>query len=182
MWTGRAAAPAWAQSRASTGGFRTGSNLATGRPIGAGSTRPTRIATEAVCAAGPILDSSGHSGHPDARGRLWRAAKRERGSPDHAARLGKQWPELTNKQLPRKMRAMGKKRTKLTDQLRQAIQTSGKSRYQIGQETGIDPATLWRFMHGSRGLSMEGLDRIGDCLGLEIHVRKAAAPRKRKGR
>ena len=39
---------------------------------------------------------------------------------------------------------MTHKRIKLTDQLRQAIETSDKSRYQIGQETGIDPATLYR--------------------------------------
>ena len=69
------------------------------------------------------------------------------------------------------------KKQTLTDQLRKAIETGEKSRYQIAKETGIDEATLSRFVHGKGGLSMEGLDAIGKCLGLQItanslHVKK----------
>ena len=63
---------------------------------------------------------------------------------------------------------MGHKRIKLSDQLRKAIDASAKSRNRIGQETGIDPATLCRFMHKEGGLSTDGLDRIADCLGLNL--------------
>jgi transcriptional regulator with XRE-family HTH domain len=63
---------------------------------------------------------------------------------------------------------MKRKRTKLTDQLRQAIDHSDKSRYQIAKETEMDEATLSRFMHGKGGLSMDGLDRIAECLGLNL--------------
>jgi transcriptional regulator with XRE-family HTH domain len=63
---------------------------------------------------------------------------------------------------------MAKKRLKLTDQLRRAMDASGVSRYRISQETGIAEATLSRFMSGKGGLSMEGLDAIADYLRLNI--------------
>ena len=71
---------------------------------------------------------------------------------------------------------MAPKRTKLTDQLKAAIDAAGKSRYTLWQETGIDQATLSRFMHGKGGLSMDGLDRLAEALGLEL----VARPAKRK--
>ena len=43
----------------------------------------------------------------------------------------------------------------LTNQLRKAIDAGGKSRYQIAKETGIDEATLSRFMHG-KGRLVDG--------------------------
>ena len=67
---------------------------------------------------------------------------------------------------------MAKKRTantKLTDQLRKAIDDSGLTRYRIAQETGISQATLSKFYLGQRGLSMEALNALGDCLQLTIH-------------
>ena len=74
---------------------------------------------------------------------------------------------------------MARKPTKLSDQIRQAIETSGKTRYQIGQETGIDQATLSRFMSGKGGLSIPVLDRLGEYLGLRIAME--SKPRKPKG-
>jgi DNA-binding phage protein len=58
--------------------------------------------------------------------------------------------------------------TKLTDQLRLAIKASDKSMGQIARESGIDIATISRFMHEKGGLSMDGLDRIVDILGLRL--------------
>lgn len=66
----------------------------------------------------------------------------------------------------------------LTDQIRKVIDAGDKSRYQIAKETGIDEATLSRFIHGKGGLSMEGLDAIGRCLGLRIVTDK---PKAKKG-
>lgn len=74
---------------------------------------------------------------------------------------------------------MNAKSAKLTDQLRRAIAECGKSRYQISKETGIGESTLSRFMHDKGGLSMEGLDALGKCLGLRI---VAVGVSKRKGR
>ena len=74
---------------------------------------------------------------------------------------------------------MRRKRVKLSDQLRAMISSSDKSMGQIARESGIDIATISRFMHGKGGLSVDGLDRIADCLGLNITT--GSKPRKRKG-
>jgi transcriptional regulator with XRE-family HTH domain len=76
------------------------------------------------------------------------------------------------------MTPMGKKRTKVTDQLRRAIETADKSRYALFQETGIDQATLSRFMHGKGSLSAEGIDLLAEALGLELVKRQS---RSKKG-
>ncbi len=75
---------------------------------------------------------------------------------------------------------MGKKRTKskkLTDQLRQAIDDSGMTRYRIAQETGISEATLSKFYLSQRGLSMEALNALGECLQLTIHLGRKPEPK-----
>jgi len=64
---------------------------------------------------------------------------------------------------------MAKKRTKLvSDQLRQAIDDSGLSRYRISKETGISETALALFYNGHRGLSMKALNALGKCLELKI--------------
>ncbi|MBX3435416.1 MAG: helix-turn-helix transcriptional regulator [Pirellulales bacterium] len=64
---------------------------------------------------------------------------------------------------------MAKKRTKqLTDQLRQAIDDSGLTRYRIAKETGISESALAQFYNGHRGLSMEALNALGEFLQLTI--------------
>ena len=64
---------------------------------------------------------------------------------------------------------MAKKRPgKLTEQLRKAINDSGMTRYRISKETGISEASLSKFYLGQRGLSMEALDALGECLQLTI--------------
>ena len=70
---------------------------------------------------------------------------------------------------------MAKKRPKkLSDQIRQAIETCGKSRYQIAKESGVDAATLCRFVQGQHGLLMDSLDRIAECIGLQVVVKGEA--------
>ena len=56
----------------------------------------------------------------------------------------------------------------MTEQLRQAIDDSGLTRYQIAKETGIDESALAKFYTGRRGLSMEALDALGEFLQLKI--------------
>jgi hypothetical protein len=66
---------------------------------------------------------------------------------------------------------MAKKRpTKLTDQLRQAIDDSGLTRYEIAKQTGIDESALAKFYNGHRGLSMEALNALGEFLQLTIKL------------
>ena len=76
---------------------------------------------------------------------------------------------------------MTRKPTKLTDQLRRAIDTADKSRYRIALEADIDHATFSRFMNGKGGLSMDGLNRLAEALGLELKAKRPARKRK-KGR
>ena len=70
---------------------------------------------------------------------------------------------------------MGKKRTLLlTDQLRQAIDDSGLTRYQIAKATGIDESALAKFYNGHRGLSMDALNALGEYLQLTIKLGRKA--------
>lgn len=66
-----------------------------------------------------------------------------------------------------------KSHTKLmTDQLRQALDDSGLTRYQIAKETGIDESALAKFYNGHRGLSMKALNSLGELLDLSIVMRR----------
>jgi len=65
----------------------------------------------------------------------------------------------------------------LLDQLRDAIERSGQTRYAISKATGIDQAQLSRLVSGEAGLGWDALKRLCDHLGVEIVVRP-----KRKGR
>jgi transcriptional regulator with XRE-family HTH domain len=72
----------------------------------------------------------------------------------------------------------------LTEQLRRVVQESGKTLGELARETGVDKSALSRFLRGERGLSMEGLDKVGECLGLKITAATAPSekPCKAKGR
>jgi transcriptional regulator with XRE-family HTH domain len=72
-----------------------------------------------------------------------------------------------------------KKYIPLTEQLRQAIEASGRTRYAIAKESGVGQDTLSLFANGKRGLSMEAMDAIGQCLGLWIVADK---PNPKKGK
>ena len=67
---------------------------------------------------------------------------------------------------------MGAKR--FSDQVRDAVDASGMSRYRICREIGLSQPTMSRFMAGKSGLSMDSLDRLADLLGLAV-VRKPEA-------
>ncbi len=71
-----------------------------------------------------------------------------------------------------------KRKNKLTDQLRRAIEDAGVTRYRIAQETGIAESTLSGFLQGRRGFSLESLDALGEYLNLEIT--RATPDKKRK--
>jgi len=74
-----------------------------------------------------------------------------------------------------------KHRLSLSNELRQAIDRSGVSRYSIWQQTGIDQGSLSKFMDGERGLSIESIDKLADLLGLHICTADAES-RRPKGR
>ena len=61
-----------------------------------------------------------------------------------------------------------RKKTTLSDQVRQAIDDSGLTRYRIAQETGIDESALSKIYNGQRGFNSDTLDILGEYLGLRI--------------
>jgi ribosome-binding protein aMBF1 (putative translation factor) len=63
---------------------------------------------------------------------------------------------------------MPQKPLPLSEQIRQAIDASGVSRYRIGKEIDVSESSLSHFMAGRAGLSQAALDRLGMFLGLEI--------------
>ncbi len=73
---------------------------------------------------------------------------------------------------------MTKKRVKFTDEIRQAVEGCGLSRYRICQQLGVAQSTMSRFMAGSTVLSLRNLDALAELLNLHL---TAARPRKKKG-
>jgi transcriptional regulator with XRE-family HTH domain len=75
---------------------------------------------------------------------------------------------------------------KFSDQIRDAIQASGTTRYSLAKQVGIPESALSRFMRGKQGLTLATLDKLADLLGLEIVTsiqrvqRPAPVGRKRK--
>ena len=76
---------------------------------------------------------------------------------------------------------MAKKPLKLSDQLRAAILDNEKSRYRISKETDITEAGLSRFMNHVAEISLDTIDKIGECLELEITTRRKPGKQKGKG-
>lgn len=65
---------------------------------------------------------------------------------------------------------MTKRPKTFCDELRDAIESAEISRYRLAEETGINAATLCRFIKGKGGLSVDGLDKIAAVLGLHVSV------------
>ena len=61
--------------------------------------------------------------------------------------------------------------SKLHNEIRKAINHSKKSCYVISKETGISESQLSLFMNNKRGIGIEALERLADCLGYEITIR-----------
>jgi len=67
------------------------------------------------------------------------------------------------------MNSMAKRRKiTLSDQVRQAIDDSGQTRYRIAQESGIDESALAKFYNKKRGFNSDTLDILGKYLNLRI--------------
>ena len=86
---------------------------------------------------------------------------------------------MSNGQAHGILTTMSDKKTSLTDQLRQLIESGELSRYQLWQQTGIDQAVLSKFVNHKGGLSMESLDKIGELLDLQITKKPKPAARRR---
>jgi hypothetical protein len=56
----------------------------------------------------------------------------------------------------------------ISQQLRDAIDASGLSRYRICKEIGLPESTMSHFRAGHCGLALATIDRLGELLGLSI--------------
>jgi plasmid maintenance system antidote protein VapI len=63
-----------------------------------------------------------------------------------------------------------------SEQIRDAVRSSGRSAYDIARELNTATSTITRFIHGEIGLSMSMLDKLAEALDLHVVV-----GRKRKG-
>jgi transcriptional regulator with XRE-family HTH domain len=57
---------------------------------------------------------------------------------------------------------------RLSDQIREAIEASGTTRYALAKQIGVPESTLSRFMAGKQGLTLATLDKLAEVLGLTI--------------
>ena len=60
----------------------------------------------------------------------------------------------------------------LADQIRAAIEESGKSQAEIASATGVHKSALSRFMRRERGLSFAAIEEISALLNLRISASK----------
>lgn len=65
-----------------------------------------------------------------------------------------------------------KRKITFDDQLRRAIAQSELTRYRISKDTGIAQSILSRFMFQGAGLSMDSVNKLVDCLDLELTPRE----------
>ena len=57
---------------------------------------------------------------------------------------------------------------RFSDQIRDAVDASGLSRYAICKAIGFPESSMSRFMTGKGGLSMDTLDKLAELLGLSV--------------
>jgi transcriptional regulator with XRE-family HTH domain len=70
---------------------------------------------------------------------------------------------------------MAKKRKptiRFSDEIREAVDSCGQSRYAISKATGLSESMLSRFMAGDRGLSMKALDVLAAYLDLHVATKQ----------
>jgi len=72
---------------------------------------------------------------------------------------------------------MSKSKVTFGDQIRRAVEDCGMTRYAIAKATGIDNATLSRFIHGQAWMSEATMNALAEFLGLEVVARKGTKGR-----
>ena len=76
----------------------------------------------------------------------------------------------------------------ISDQLRDAIERCGKTRYRISMESGVSQAQLSRFFNDPNvHLSLANIDKLCECIGAELvlraeHVKPKRSTKKPKGK
>ena len=61
-------------------------------------------------------------------------------------------------------------RTTLPEGLRQALRNSGKTSYQLNEETGVNHGVILRFLKGERDIRMATAEKLAAAVGLTVKV------------
>ena len=61
-------------------------------------------------------------------------------------------------------------RTTLPEGLRQSLRNSGKTSYQLNEETGVNHGVILRFLKGERDIRMETAEKLAAAVGLTVNV------------
>ena len=61
-------------------------------------------------------------------------------------------------------------RVPLPDALRQALTNSGKTSYQLKEETGVDHGVILRFLKGERDIRLETAEKLAAAVGLTVKI------------
>ena len=66
----------------------------------------------------------------------------------------------------------------MSDQVRDAIDGCGLSRYAISRATGVTQGALSRFMSGQRDMTLRTLERIAPMIGVSLRTKRPLRQRK----
>jgi len=64
----------------------------------------------------------------------------------------------------------------ITDGIRRAIRDDGRTTFEISKLAGVSPQRIYRFLNGTRGLSLEVLDKLALLVGVEVRKVGQEAP------
>jgi transcriptional regulator with XRE-family HTH domain len=62
------------------------------------------------------------------------------------------------------------RRKSFIEQVREAVRQSGRTNYNIAKAMNVAPSTLWRFVQGQTGISVDKLDKLAEALDLHVIV------------
>ena len=76
--------------------------------------------------------------------------------------------------------AKKRKKLKISDQIRSAIESSGVSQYEIWKATGVSKTSLSRFTRGQRVLSLDAVDALAEYFGWKLDLGKQKKPKRKQ--
>jgi transcriptional regulator with XRE-family HTH domain len=79
------------------------------------------------------------------------------------------------------MPCMAKASATISEQLREAIESAGMTRYALAKATGVSESQLSRFVNGTSGLGVEAIDKLCAYLGLHLAAIESKPKTKTKG-
>ncbi len=68
----------------------------------------------------------------------------------------------------------------ISQTLRQAIESSGRTAHEIGQASGVNHAVILRFLSGERSLRLDTADKLAAVLGVSATLAKRSSKAKPK--